>query len=147
MSRRSGLNAASFIAVPRFCGSCMTIVTCIELAGIEITIRTGASAITAAITAAVTTTTPSSIGETYYDAQVETSVFDSDSDVTIEKEGPYYLTRGAEGIFRIRVKNIGTGEARNITVTDELPSGTVFVSATAPAGSGFVAVFLNTVPA
>ena len=54
------------------------------------------------------------------------------ADLSIVKEGPSTATAGSEMTYRLLVSNAGPDAARNVRVTDTLPSGVTFVSAGGP---------------
>lgn len=88
-------------------------------------------------TTVATTDTPNHDGVTYYESVAPTWIFTTDADLDVDIRGPLQLTRGAEGLLTITVRNEGTGDARKIGVYQELPAGTRYVAAGAPAESGF----------
>ncbi len=52
--------------------------------------------------------------------------------MAIEKTGAATYTAGTHYTWHLRVRNLGPSDAQNVSVTDTLPAGTTFVSATAP---------------
>jgi uncharacterized repeat protein (TIGR01451 family) len=57
------------------------------------------------------------------------------ADLRIEKEATGAFVAGQDGTFTITVTNDGPTPAENVTVTDEIPAGATFVSATPSQGS------------
>ena len=53
-------------------------------------------------------------------------------DVAISKEAPIKAPPGSNVIYTISYRNEGSGDAPNVTITDTLPSATVYISDTAP---------------
>jgi uncharacterized repeat protein (TIGR01451 family) len=58
------------------------------------------------------------------------------ADVAVTKAGPATVTAGTNVTYTITVTNNGPSDAQNVTLTDTLPPGTAFVSASAGSGSG-----------
>jgi large repetitive protein len=72
----------------------------------------------------------------------------AEADMAIEKTGAATYTAGETYTWHLRVKNLGPSDAQGVEVTDPLPAGTTFVSATAPcaASGGEVECALGTAP-
>ena len=51
--------------------------------------------------------------------------------VLVEKIAPDEIQIGIEATFEIRVRNVGTADAHNVLVTDQIPRGTKFIDASA----------------
>jgi uncharacterized repeat protein (TIGR01451 family) len=60
-------------------------------------------------------------------AAVTTTV--NPANLAVSKTGPAVVAPGAAATYTITVSNIGPGEAQDIIITDDLPAGTGFVSA------------------
>lgn len=73
----------------------------------------------------------------------------AEADMSIEKTGAATYTAGDEYSWHLRVKNLGPSDAQSVVVSDPLPAGTSFVSASAPCSesSGEVKCVLGTEPA
>jgi uncharacterized repeat protein (TIGR01451 family) len=54
----------------------------------------------------------------------------SEADLSITKSGPSAATQGVPFTYNLTVRNSGPGDATGVTVTDHLPAGVTFVSAT-----------------
>jgi uncharacterized repeat protein (TIGR01451 family)/fimbrial isopeptide formation D2 family protein len=74
---------------------------------------------------------------------------DAETDLAIEKRGADRYVPGEGYEWTLRVQNNGPSDAQDAVVTDVLPAGTTFVSATAPCtfAAGTVRCELGTVPA
>ena len=57
------------------------------------------------------------------------------ADISIAKNGPSIALRGAPVNYTITVSNAGPQSASNVVVTDTIPAGTTFVSATPSQGN------------
>jgi uncharacterized repeat protein (TIGR01451 family) len=57
------------------------------------------------------------------------------ADLRVSKLGGSRVTSGSSLTYNIRVSNVGPNAATGVTITDTLPSGTTFVSATPTSGS------------
>ena len=57
------------------------------------------------------------------------------ADVQIIKQAPAQVTAGTAITYELTVINAGPSTAMDVTVTDELPAGTVFSDAVTPVGS------------
>ena len=61
--------------------------------------------------------------------------FDASADLSITKTGPANVTAGTNLIYTLTVDNAGPSTAEGVVVTDELPAGVTFVSASPSVGS------------
>lgn len=61
--------------------------------------------------------------------------FEASSDLSIDKTGPTEVVAGTSLTYTLEVTNGGPSTATGVTVTDELPAGVEFVSATPSTGS------------
>jgi uncharacterized repeat protein (TIGR01451 family) len=55
-----------------------------------------------------------------------------EADLSVNKEGPVSVATGETFTYTLTVENLGPDEAENVVLTDNLPVGVIFVSATAP---------------
>ena len=69
------------------------------------------------------------------------------ADVAVTKSGPASVTPGVTFDYDMTVHNNGPSQAAGVTLTDTLPSGVTFVSATGATCSAAVECTLGTVPA
>ncbi|MFN8168623.1 MAG: hypothetical protein U0S36_07540 [Candidatus Nanopelagicales bacterium] len=63
-----------------------------------------------------------------------TTAVTASADLSITKAGPPTVTAAGQITYQLTVANAGPSDAAAVTVTDTLPAGTTFVSASAPAG-------------
>ena len=82
----------------------------------------------------VTTTSPD-LTPANNSATTNTSIAAANADVAITKTGPPSATNGTNITYTIAVTNNGPGSATNVTITDPLPPGSTFVSATPTQGT------------
>ena len=93
---------------------------------IVVTAPAQAASLTNTASVASTTSDPTPGNNT---ATAPTTVTAS-ADLTIAKSGPATVVAGAPIAYTLTVRNNGPSDAANVSVTDTLPSGVVFVSAT-----------------
>jgi uncharacterized repeat protein (TIGR01451 family) len=99
-----------------------------------LTLRVLVDSTAAAISNTATVTSPIDLRFPAPDtAAVNTTVVPA-QDLTLQKSGPVRAAQSQTLSYRLTVNNPGPDRARNVEVTDDLPSGTTFVSASAPAG-------------
>ncbi|HST41705.1 MAG TPA: hypothetical protein VLK58_19455 [Conexibacter sp.] len=79
--------------------------------------------------ATVTTRTPQPVGGGEPDRDDATVTVGPVADLAIEKSGPATVAAGGQATWQLRVTNIGPDDATGVTVTDTLPAGTSFVTA------------------
>jgi uncharacterized repeat protein (TIGR01451 family) len=75
--------------------------------------------------------TPPSGGTPVCSAQATKTWVAVDADVSIVKSGPALVQNGSNMTYTLDVSNAGPATATNVVVTDPLPAGTTFVSASA----------------
>lgn len=61
----------------------------------------------------------------------------TNADVTISKTGPATVTAGNNATYTVTARNNGPSDAASVTITDTIPAGTTFVSATQDSGPIF----------
>ncbi|MDW5597736.1 hypothetical protein VSS74_25515 [Conexibacter stalactiti] len=79
--------------------------------------------------ATVTTRTPQPAGGGEPDTGRATVTVGPVADLAIEKSGPATVAAGGQATWQLRVTNNGPDDATGVTVTDTLPAGTTFVTA------------------
>jgi uncharacterized repeat protein (TIGR01451 family) len=84
---------------------------------------------TATVSSTTTDPTPGNNSST------STATIGASADIGIVKAGPSTATPGSDVTYTLTVTNNGPSTATGVTVTDALPSGVTFVSATPSAGS------------
>jgi uncharacterized repeat protein (TIGR01451 family) len=90
----------------------------------------GGSVITNTATVTSTTNDPDATNN----SDTETTTVDPLADLSVTKtDSPDPVTAGTDLTYAITVGNAGTSAASNVTLTDVVPTGTTFVSFTAPA--------------
>src|SRR5262249_57073866 len=83
-------------------------------------------------TAASTTTDPNPANN----VATATTTVQAQADVGVAKTGPATAIAGTDLTYTITVTNSGPSDAQNVVLSDILPSGTTFVSASSGTGSG-----------
>ena len=68
---------------------------------------------------------------------VETAITGADVNLVVDKAGPQLAVRGTTITYEISVANAGPGTATDVTLTDALPAGLRFASATQTGGPAF----------
>jgi uncharacterized repeat protein (TIGR01451 family) len=108
-------------------------------------------------TTTVSTTTPDP--NSGNDASTTTATAASSADVRVAKSGPPSTPAGTNVTYTVTVANAGPSDAGNVSLTDTLPAGTTFVSASqttgptfscltpAVGGTGTIACTIATLPA
>ena len=100
---------------------------------ITVTITAPAQAATLTNTASVSSTTSDS--DPANNTSTSTTAVTAAADLAIVKTGPATVTAGASVTYSLTVTNNGPSDAAAVSVTDTLPAGVTFVSAT---GTGWV---------
>ena len=95
---------------------------------VTVTVTAPAQAATLTDTATVTSPTPDP-DPTNDTSSVTTTVTPS-ADLSVSKLGPPTVTAGGSVVYQVDVANAGPSDAAAVTVTDTLPAGVTFVSAT-----------------
>ncbi len=86
-------------------------------------------------TATVTSTTPDPIPAN--NSATASTTVGANADLIVTKTGAAAATAGTDVTYTVTVSNNGPSDAMNVTLTDELPPQTTFVSATQTSGPNF----------
>src|SRR5207237_7364968 len=99
-------------------------------------VHTSASAVngsTLSNTATVSATTPDNNGNNNSDT--ETTLVATSADLSVTKtDAPDPVTAGTNLTYTITVSNAGSSDAQGVSLTDAVPAGTTFVSASQTGG-------------
>jgi uncharacterized repeat protein (TIGR01451 family) len=89
---------------------------------------------TATVAAPAGTTDPNPVNNT---STASTIVAQSSADLSVLKSGPKNATAGGNVTYSIAVTNHGPDTATNVTITDPVPAGLTYISASSPCNAGF----------